>query len=60
MSSIWPRNKPLSQPPGFGRVTAQDNPSRNYAQACAEVAHKGAQFDRLDHTKKYGLRAVVR
>jgi hypothetical protein len=58
--SLWNPKRPLNQPPSFGRVTAQDNPSRNYAQACAEVAHKGAQFDRLDQTKKYGLRAKVR
>lgn len=58
--ALWNPKRPLNQPPSFGRVTAQDNPSRNYAQACAEVAHKGAQFDRLDQTKKYGLRAKVR
>jgi hypothetical protein len=58
--SLWPRNKPLAQPPSFGRVTTPDNTARDYAAASAQVAHKGAQFDRLTHTKKYGLRACVK
>jgi len=58
--ALWNPRKPLSQPPGYGRVAARDSIKRDDAAAAAKLAHSGAQFDRLDHTKKYGLRAVVR
>lgn len=57
--SLWNPRRPLTQPPHFGRVAARDTPDRDYASTAAAVAHKGAQFDRLNHTKKYGLRAKV-
>ncbi len=60
MSTLWNPKKPLLQPPHFGRVAVRDIPTRDDASTAAAVAHKGAQFDRLTHTKKYGLRAKVK
>ncbi len=60
MTTLWNPRRPLNQPPNFGRVAARDTPDRDYASTAAAVAHKGAQFDRLTHTKKYGLRAKVK
>ena len=59
--SLWPRNKPLNQPPHAGRIGAQhEHPARNTAADKARSIHQGAQFDREHHTRKNGLRAVVR
>jgi hypothetical protein len=59
--SLWNPRKPLNQPPSFGRVGTPDTPTpSDYTATQAAVAHKGAQFDRLAHTKKYGLRAKVK
>ncbi len=59
MTTLWNPRKPLNQPPHFGRMAPRDTPFRDDAITAAAVAHKGAQFDRLTHTKKYGLRAKV-
>lgn len=59
--SLWPRNKPLNQPPHAGRIGAQPE----HAKPCpitadATAAVKGAQFARQAKTVKHGARAVVR
>lgn len=61
MSTLWPKNKPLNQPPHRGRIGAQPE----NAKACpiatdATAVVKGAQFDRQAKTIKYGDKAVVR
>lgn len=62
---LWDRNKPLNQPPGFGRVgfdtsinpQAQDGESEKAAQR----AISNSQLQRDDATRRYGgRRAVVR
>ncbi|MBU0813564.1 MAG: hypothetical protein KJ852_12050 [Gammaproteobacteria bacterium] len=57
--SLWNPRRPLNQPPFYGRVAVRDTTTTNLAESAAKVAHKGAQFDRLAHTKKFGLRAKV-
>lgn len=54
--SLWNPNKPLTQPPHYGRVMPRDVLPKHDP---ARVAHNNTQFDRLTHTKKYGLRAKV-
>lgn len=59
--SLWNPSRPLNQPPNFGRVATPDTPTpSDYTANRAAVAHKGAQFDRLAQTQKYGMRARVR
>ena len=61
MSTLWPRNKPLVQPPHFGRIGMQPE----HAKPCpitadAQRAVAESQFKRQDVTKRLGQRAVVR
>ena len=58
MSTLWPRNKPLVQPPHFGRVGQQREPAPKADTAAQAV--RAAQFERQDVTKRLGQRAVVR
>lgn len=59
MSSLWPRNKPMSQPPHFGRLAARDEAKRDDAQTAAKGVHLAAQFERAHKTRKFGMRATV-
>ena len=61
MSTLWPRNRQLNQPPHAGRISAQPE----HAKPCpitadAQRAVAEAQFKRQDVTKRLGQRAVVR
>ena len=56
--SLWPRNKPLVQPPGFRQVGQQREPTPK-ADAAARAVRE-SQFKRQDVTKRLGQRAVVR
>ena len=58
MSTLWPRTKPLVQPPHFGRVGQQREPTPK-ADAAARAVRE-SQFKRQDVTKRLGQRAVVR
>ena len=61
MSTLWPRNKPMQQPPHFRQVGAQNTqPKQDAAEAQARHAHIGAQRARFQKTEKHGARAVVR
>lgn len=59
MSTLWNPRKPLNQPPFYGRVAVRDTTANTVAELTAKAVHKVAQFDRLAHTKKFGLRAKV-
>lgn len=59
--SLWPRNKPMSQPPHYGRVGAQhERPARDAVQYDAKRAIDASHSERWHKTRKHGLRAVVR
>ena len=58
MSTLWPRNRPLNQPPHAGRVGQQREPAQK-ADAAARAVRE-SQFKRQDVTKRLGQRAVVR
>ena len=61
MSTLWPRNKPLNQPPHAGRIGMQPE----HAKPCpitadAQRAVAEAQHARKAKTIKHGARATVR
>lgn len=56
--SLWNPRKPLTQPPGYGRVGYQSTPEPK-ADASKQIV-QAAQFERLAATRKLGQRAVVR
>ena len=56
--SLWNRKRPLNQPPHFGRVGQQREPTPT-ADAAARAVRE-SQFKRQDVTKRLGQRAVVR
>ena len=56
--SLWNRKRPLNQPPHFGRVGQQREPTPK-ADAAARAVRE-SQFKRQDVTKRLGQRAVVR
>ena len=58
MSTLWPRNRQLNQPPHAGRVGQQREPTPK-ADAAARAVRE-SQFKRQDVTKRLGQRAVVR
>lgn len=61
MSTLWPKNKPLNQPPQRGRISAQPEHAKACpVQAAAARAVDEAQFARQTQTIKHGARAVVR
>lgn len=57
--TTWNPRKPLNQPPHYGRLTDRTTTTKDAAQQAAKIAHNRAQFDRITHTIKYGLRATV-
>ena len=56
--SLWNPKKPLNQPPHFGRVGQQREPTPK-ADAAARAVRE-SQFKRQDVTKRLGQRAVVK
>lgn len=48
------------QPPHFGSVGARPSPVRDDVAAAAKSAHKAAQFERAEKTRRSGGRAVVK
>lgn len=61
MSTLWPRNKPLNQPPHAGRIGMQPE----HAKPCpitadAQRAVAEAQHARKAKTIRHGARATVR
>lgn len=59
--SLWPRNRPLNQPPHAGRIGAQPE----HAKPCplktkAEATLRAAQWDREKKTRRNGAKATVR
>ena len=48
------------QPPPFGRVGARPSPVRDDVAAATKSAHKAAQFERAEKTRRSGGRAVVK
>jgi hypothetical protein len=56
--SLWNRKRHLNQPPHFGRVGQQREPTPK-ADAAARAVRE-SQFKRQDVTKRLGQRAVVR
>ncbi len=56
--SMWPRNKPLVQPPGFRQV-GQQREAAPKTDAAAQAV-RASHFARMDTTRKLGQRAVVR
>lgn len=56
--SLWNPKKPLNQPPHFGCVGQQREPTPK-ADAAARAVRE-SQFKRQDVTKRLGQRAVVR
>lgn len=48
------------QPPHFGSVGARPSPVRDDVAAAANSAHKAAQFERAEKTRRSGGRAVVK
>lgn len=58
--SLWNRNRPLNQPPHYGRVGAkQEQEKASQAQKDAARAVATSNFDRAHITRKQGMRAVV-
>ena len=59
MTTLWPRSKPLSQPPGYGRVGHHNTTAPKPDDAKRAVL--AAQFDRDAAAARVGgRRAVVR
>ena len=58
MSTLWPRNRPLNQPPHAGRV-GQQREAAPKTDAAAQAV-RASHFARMDTTRKLGQRAVVR
>lgn len=59
--SLWPRNRPLNQPPHRGRIGAQTEHVRvDPVQADAQRGVAEAQYERKAKTIKHGARATVR
>lgn len=59
--SLWNRNRPLNQPPVYGRIQAPDRlQSSETAERIARAVHLEAQFTRWEKTQKLGMRAVVK
>ena len=58
MTTLWKRSKQMTQPPHFGRVSQQREPTPK-ADAAARAVRE-SQFKRQDVTKRLGQRAVVR
>ena len=56
--SLWNRKRHLNQPPHFGRVGQQREPTPK-ADAAARAVRE-SQFKRQDVTRRLGQRAVVR
>ena len=56
--SLWNRKRNLNQPPHFGRVGQQREPTPK-ADAAARAV-RASHFARMDTTRKLGQRAVVR
>lgn len=48
------------QPPHFGSVGARPSPVRDDVAEAAKSAHKAAQFERSEKTRRSGGRAVVK
>ena len=48
------------QPPHFGSVGARPSPVRDDVAAAANSAHKAAQLERAEKTRRSGGRAVVK
>ena len=57
--SLWPRNKPLTQPSHFGRLNSQPIHVRPTADDTAKRVVQSAQFERITQTQRLGGRAVV-
>ena len=59
--SLWPRNRPLNQPPHAGRVGMQDAPTKTCpVNAAADATIRTAQWDREQKTRRIGAKATVR
>lgn len=58
--SLWPRNKPLNQPPHFRTGMQPDHAKPCPITAAAARAVDEAQFARQAKTVKHGARATVR
>ena len=59
--SLWPRNKPLSQPPHAGRIGMQPEHAKPCpVQAEAEATLRAVQWDREKKTRRNGIKATVR
>lgn len=61
MTTLWPRNRPLNQPPHAGRIGAQPE----HAKPCplkteAEATLRAVQWDREKKTRRDGIKATVR
>jgi len=54
------REGKTDQPPHFGSVGARPSPVRDDVAAAAKSAHKAAQFERAEKTRRSGGRAVVK
>lgn len=61
MSTLWPRNKPLNQPPHAGRIGMQPEHAKPCpVQAAAEATLRAVQWDREKKTRRNGAKATVR
>lgn len=58
---LWGRNKPLNQPPGYGRVGYQHDAkvSGGESEKAAQRALSHSQLERKHATQRHGGRAVV-
>jgi hypothetical protein len=61
MSTLWPRNRPLNQPPHAGRIGMQPEHAKPCpVQAGAEATLRAVQWDREQKTRRNGAKATVR
>lgn len=61
MSTLWPRNRPLNQPPHAGRIGAQPEHAKPCPITAAAVsAVRASHAERTTKTIKNGARATVR
>ena len=61
MSTLWPRNRPLNQPPHYGRIGTQPEHVRaDPVQADALAVLRVAQWDREKKMRRNGAKATVR